>query len=317
MKKFVKSVLKITGFLATLSLINNSIKKKSDLSLVSGAHESDDLYYDSRYGKIRYRVCGDSVKPKILLLHGLVIGGSMNEFTNLTEHLISDYQVFKIDMLGFGHSDKPDISYNSYLYTTLISEFIADIVGEKVSIVANGHCADFAFMVRELNEEIVDELYLINPNGFVNETYGDIQSKIFRCVANLPIIGTTITNILSSRICMRKYLGDECYFSEELVTSSLVDNYYYNAHFNCENNKHALADVFTNFIKVDTKKKILETQKQTNIILGEYVTKYDAFKIKKELSKNENIRVDVVIQTRELVASEKADFVYEMIKESI
>lgn len=313
MKKFVKSVLKITGFLAALSFINNRIKKSSDLSIAPNSMETDNLYYESRYGKIRYRAYGYSDKPKILLVHGLVIGGSLEEYSLLADKLMKDYQVFKIDMLGFGHSDKPDISYNSYLYTTLISEFIADVIRDRVSIVANGHSADFAFMVREMNPDIIEKLYLINPEGFVNESYGSIESKVFKGIVNLPIIGTTIINILSSKLFIRKYLQEEYLYDTDLATSGIVNNYYNNAHYNCENNKHALAHVFTNFIKVDTKKRIVGTDKDTVVILGEEVKKYDVQKVKSKLDKNENIKTKIVPLTRELVASEKPKYVYDII----
>ncbi len=313
MKKFIKSILKITGFLATLSFINKKIKDISDLSQVDKLVSDTDYYYESRYGKIRYRVSGKGNSKKILLIHGLVIGGSMNEYCDLASLLSDKYEVYKIDMLGFGHSDKPDISYNSYLYTTLISEFINDVIKEPVSIVATGHSADFGFMVRHMNENIIEELYLINPNGFVNDTYGSLLSKAVKKITNLPIIGTTIINILSSRIFIKKYLKEEYFYDNDLVDSDLIDNYYYNAHYNCENNKHSLAHLFTNFIKVDTKKLLNICDKETTIILSENLIKYDAYKIKKYLYKNENNNIHIINNSREMVASEKTLDIAELI----
>lgn len=53
-------------------------------------------------------------KPKALLVHGF--GGSIDQFTKLAEALCGEFEVYALDSLGFGHSEKPPLSYNQYLW---------------------------------------------------------------------------------------------------------------------------------------------------------------------------------------------------------
>ncbi len=307
MKKLINIALKITGFLTILSLINSNIKKVADFSVVNNVLETNDLFYKSKHGNMRYRVIGktEENKPKVLLIHNLMIGGSINEFATISKALSTKYEVYKLDMLGFGHSDKPDINYNSYLYITLINDFINDVIGGKTSILATGLSADFAFIAREANESMIEKLYLINPYGFVQDNYGGLVTKAKKEIVNLPIIGTTIANIVSSRFFIKKYLMKDYYYNPILVDFEKVDNYYYNAHYKCGENKHALAHLFTHFLKVDTKQRLVKSDKKTTIILGENITKFDPYRAKEILEVNENNNIYIVPYSRELVATEK------------
>jgi hypothetical protein len=51
-----------------------------------------------------------SKKPKIFLVHGF--GGSIDQYTGLAQELASSFDVYALDSLGFGHSEKPPLSYN-------------------------------------------------------------------------------------------------------------------------------------------------------------------------------------------------------------
>ncbi len=321
MKKVVKSILKITTVLTSLNFINKTIKKSSDLSIVKDKVFTKDLFFESKHGKIRYIIEGkqsESKKSKVLLLHSLMIGGSLDEFKYLSNNLSFEFEVYKLDMLGFGHSDKPDISYNAYLYSSIINDFIDKIINDNVTVIASGASADFAFMARELNDKKIENLVLINPLGFSNTSfYGSVHTKVMKNIINLPIIGTSIANVMSSRIAIKKNLLDRCIYNPNLVTKELVNEFYYNAHYNCENNKHSLAHLFTNFLKTDIKSKIIKTEKITSIILGENCNDFDCYRIKKKIDKNENINLTIIPLSSELVAREKANELSKVIITSI
>jgi len=93
-------------------------------------------YYDSykwtnpkssqRYD-INYRVEGDSSKPPILLVHGF--GANINHFRyNFPLLVDAGYQVYAVDLLGFGGSDKPkDADYSIELWVDLLCDFVKDM----------------------------------------------------------------------------------------------------------------------------------------------------------------------------------------------
>ncbi len=320
MKKVFKSLLKVGTALTLISVVNEKIKRQNDFSLVEGAFADKDLFYESKYGNIRYKIEGktNTEKPKMLMLHELMVGGSLNEYCSLSKLFSHDYEVYRLDMLGYGHSDKPNISYNSYLYTTLINDFIKDVINDDVFILATGASADFAFSARELNEERIKKLFLINPDGVKNTSfYGGMKSKVAKMFLNLPIIGTFSLNVVSSRPLIKKYLLDNCFYNPVSVTDELVDEFFYNAHYKCEQNRFSLSHLFTNFLKINTKDKILKSEKETTIILGENCRKFESYNVKSKLESNKNNKTIIVPLSRELVTKEKPNEIYNIIIDNI
>lgn len=76
---------------------------------------------------INYRVEGDSSKPPIILVHGF--GANVNHFRyNFPLLVEAGYQVYAVDLLGFGGSDKPkDAEYSIELWVNLLCEFMKDM----------------------------------------------------------------------------------------------------------------------------------------------------------------------------------------------
>ncbi len=314
MKKAIKNVLRLATVLSAMSVVNNRIRVTNDFSEID-VTDKKELFFDSKNGKIRYRVDGAGEdKPKMLLIHSLMVGGSLNEFNVLAKNLSEDFQVYRFDMLGYGHSDKPNIKYNSYLYTTLINEFINEVINDNVFVMASGNSGDFSFLAREFDNDKIKHLFLINPNSFSNTSiYGSLKTIMSKSIIKLPIVGTFITNMLGTRPNIRKYLLDKCYFNPNAVTKAVVDEHFYNAHYNCNENKNSLAYLFANFLKVDIKNKLLVTEKETTIILGENCTDFESYDIKKQLDINRKIKTIIIPLSRELVANEKPNEIYEVI----
>ena len=75
------------------------------------------LIYKWRFGDIYYTKRGEG-KP-LLLIHDLILGSSDYEWKEIIDTLSSNYTVYTIDLLGFGRSDKPNITYTNYLYVQL------------------------------------------------------------------------------------------------------------------------------------------------------------------------------------------------------
>ena len=83
-------------------------------------------YYEWRFGKIRYIKKGSGTP--ILLIHDLTVGSSVYEFNKIIDTLSTNHEVYAIDLLGYGLSDKPNMTYTNYLYVQLIIDFIKNIV---------------------------------------------------------------------------------------------------------------------------------------------------------------------------------------------
>ena len=113
MGKKINTAIALSG-IAIFSLhIYNKIQ--FTLSTAKGLlNNSDNQYYEWRFGKIRYIKKGTG--SPLLLIHNLTPGSCSYEYKFLIDSLSKNHEVYAFDLLGYGLSDKPNITYTNYLF---------------------------------------------------------------------------------------------------------------------------------------------------------------------------------------------------------
>lgn len=149
-----------------------------------------------------------------MLVHDLTAGSSGYEFHKLADSLSEHYEVFIIDLLGYGLSDKPNMTYTGFLYIQLLTDFIKTVIGKKTDIIATGDSSSFAVMTCHNNPEVFDKLVFINPQSLYQlNLIPTRKSRTLKFFIDMPVIGTFIYNIVTSK---RSYLNlfHKYYFSD-------------------------------------------------------------------------------------------------------
>ena len=131
--KIIAAVAATTG--AVIHIINRIQFSIADKKNILERVESK--YYDWRFGKIHYTVKGNG-KP-LLLVHNLTVGSSGYEFYKIADQLSAQFEVYTMDLLGYGLSDKPDMTYTSFLYVQLLSDFIKNRLKSYLNPVTDSH----------------------------------------------------------------------------------------------------------------------------------------------------------------------------------
>ena len=108
--KLLTLLILSAGAATTTALINKAIKLSATSRNVLGEPEA--LCYKWRLGNIYYTRTG-SGKP-LLLVHDLTPASSGYEWKNLVGKLAENHTVYTIDLLGFGRSEKPNLTYTNY-----------------------------------------------------------------------------------------------------------------------------------------------------------------------------------------------------------
>lgn len=160
-----------------------------DSSLPGEAH-----LYRWKRGYIYYKVVGAAHAPPMVLLHTPELAGSAYEMLGIMASLATRYRVYAPDLLGFGLSDRPDISYTADLYTELLHDFLADVVKEPATLVASRLACNYAISVAASSPELCARLVLLSPTAL----YGH-QAGTFRLPAALA-------NALPARIIIPRWL---------------------------------------------------------------------------------------------------------------
>ena len=178
--------------------------------------------------KIRYTVAGQG-KP-LLLIHGF--GASIGHWRkNIPVLAEAGYQVFAIDLLGFGGSDKADLNYTLELWQTQIRDFWAEHINKPTVFVGNSIGALLALMLVTNHPETAAGGVLINCAGGLNHRPGDLNPVLgtvmgaFTKLISSPLTGNLIFNNIRRKSQIRRTLY-QVYCDRNAVTDELVEMLY-------------------------------------------------------------------------------------------
>lgn len=137
--------------------------------------------YRWKRGHIYYKVAGEQHAPPMVLLHTPELAGSAYEMLGIMASLATRFRVYAPDLLGFGLSDRPGISYTADTYTELLHDFLTNVVAEPATLVASRLSCNYAIAVAANSPELCTRLVLLSPAAL----YGN-QAGAFGLPAVLP-----------------------------------------------------------------------------------------------------------------------------------
>lgn len=210
-------------------------------------------YYDWTHGKIFYRTKGKKGSP-LILVHNLDNRFSSYEWDNIEHHLADEHRLYILDLPGCGRSDKPKFIYTSYLYVTMLKDFIKDVVKEPSDVVASLDSSAFCVLANSLHRDLIKNLILINPPALPKggiET--DILRSTFMKLLFLPVVGSSVYNIINIPIIKSFDIGG----------LTMADNAYVSAHLQESNGRFLLGSNINKLTEANFKNQLLEADNIT------------------------------------------------------
>ncbi|MDO5402581.1 MAG: alpha/beta fold hydrolase, partial [Eubacteriales bacterium] len=223
--------------------------------------------YQWKFGNISYIEKGNG--PALLLVHDLNSYSSSYEWNSVIDCLSKDYTVYAIDLLGCGHSEKPNITYTAYMYTQLINDFIMNVIHKRVTIVATGDSAPFVVMSSYINSLIYNNVILVNPESIKKAMKNpNKRSNIRRFLLNMPILGTMLYNIFMNRPNLEKIFSKEC-FDKGIIPIDIMNAYHENAHLSGSSAKYLFTSTQCHYTTSSISKALSESDLCIYIISGQ------------------------------------------------
>lgn len=185
--------------------------------------------YAWKHGEVAFQRLGEGAP--LVLLHSFGPGHDSEEWREVAESLAGDHEVFALDFLGWGRSEKPKIDYDDELYIQLIVDFLEDVVGHRATLVAAGLSAAYAVQAAADHPELVRALALSVPSGV--HIYGDepdLKDALVHRLLRTPILGTSALNITTSHTAIGRYLKRDVFAAADRVDAALVDRHYNSSH---------------------------------------------------------------------------------------
>lgn len=269
MKKSKKLTITLTfSLLLTLliHLINKLIFFFSTTKELLYYKNSD--FYQWRFGKIFYAKSGSGTP--LLLIHDLMSGSCSYEWDLLVKKLSQTHTVYCIDLLGCGLSEKPNITYTNYLYVQLISDFVKNVIKQKVSIIATGNSSSFIIMACYQDNQLFHDLIFINPTKISTlNQYPTKKHKLLKHCIETPILGTFLYNCAVSKL-YTKYLFHHNYFnSPSLIRNKYIIAYQEASHRSGASAKYLYASIKGHFTNVNIIHALKEINNSIYLVGGE------------------------------------------------
>lgn len=190
-------------------------------------------YWTWRGERIYYVSAGmaHSARPPLLLIHGF--GASTDHWRKNIAELSQEFQVWAIDLLGFGRAAKPAWNYSAQLWCEQLHDFITSVIGRPTVLAGNSLGGYAALCVAARYPEATAGLVLINSAGpFTDSIHPKQPSALQQGLTELVsgFLRHPIGNFLLYKFVQRKsFIRDtlkKVYIDQSAVTEQLVEEIY-------------------------------------------------------------------------------------------
>ncbi|HEY7850414.1 MAG TPA: alpha/beta fold hydrolase [Ktedonobacterales bacterium] len=234
------ATLSAAGAVGSLTLAN--WLTRAGLRTPEHALNGVEALYPWTEGTIHYTVRGRG--EPMLLLHDLPPGSSAYDYRNVFAALAERYRVFAPDLLGYGLSGRPAIHYTPQLYSTLIEDFLRQVLGatdQPAHVIVAGQSAPFAVIAAAARPQLIRSLTLIEPVGLTEpaderSSLGGAAAQVARLLLRAPLLGESAYNAVVSRWGLRRALRRRLAARSDgspgamRVSDDVIDHYYAVAH---------------------------------------------------------------------------------------
>lgn len=264
MKKNTKKVLlfssaALLGMYVYNRFVQETATKKNMLPTENGA------YFQWNQGNVFYTKAGAGTP--VLLLHDTNPECSSIEWIKVAKRLQKSHTVYTLDLLGCGLSDKPGVSYTSYMYVQMIINFIREVIKGKTDIVASNLTAPTVIMANHMDASMIGKLILVNPASMdLLDMEPTTKSKVKQTLINLPLVGTFIYNLMMNPKCIDKKFRQIFYQKQHLISSKMEDAYYEAAHLDNSNGKYLYSSLIGRYMNTNIRRAVKKMDKPIYLI---------------------------------------------------
>lgn len=170
-------------------------------------------------------------RPPLLLVHGF--GASTDHWRKNVAVLSADFEVWAIDLLGFGRSAKPNQQYSGVLWRNQIYDFITQVIQQPAVLAGNSLGGYACLCVAAYEPDSAVGLVLINSAGPFSDAPLPLKPSPFRELVG-KFIQTTLQQDWASfllfqyarqKSVIRKTL-ERVYLDQSAITDQLVEDIY-------------------------------------------------------------------------------------------
>ena len=198
----------------------------------------DGAYWQWRDYRIHYTRAGAEQaqahpeRPPLVLIHGF--GASTDHWRKNVAELKANFEVYALDLIGFGRSSKPSSGYSSELWRDQIADFITSVVGRPSVVAGNSIGGYSSLFTGATRSDAVVGVCMLNGVGSFSEQQNTSEPKnpfqqaignLIKTVVLSPLPSWVIFQFVRQRSYIRRTL-EQVYVNKSEVTDQLVEDVY-------------------------------------------------------------------------------------------
>jgi pimeloyl-ACP methyl ester carboxylesterase len=170
------------------------------------------------------RLGRDSGEP-VLMIHGIGGGSSVFQYRFTAPAVAkSGYDVYALDLLGFGKSSRPAIRYTQDLLVGQIESFLETVIQKPTVIVANSLTAAYSIRLAAERPDLVRALVLIGPTGFERLARPQNQDRVSQFNTLSGVLGDILFAVITTNNWQEYFLLD-AYRDRSSLTPEVLASY--------------------------------------------------------------------------------------------
>ena len=186
-----------------------------ETTVLPGAHSA---YVPFEDFETYYETVGPADGQPVLLVHGIGGGSSLFQYRKNAAGLAQrGYEVYALDLLGFGRSSRPPIRMTQDLHVGQLETFIETVIAEPTALVGNGLSAAYSIRLAAERPDLVEALALIAPTGYERLAREQGEARVEAFETFRGFLGNVLYTLLVAENIQEIFLLD-AYASEESLT---------------------------------------------------------------------------------------------------
>ena len=166
----------------------------------------------------RIRYIDEGKGSPVFLIHGF--GSSLEVWDDVRKQLTSTHRVIAIDLLGFGHSDRPRVDYSPQAQARRVLGIMDRLGVKKAAVVAHSWGASIALMLTLEHPERVSRLAVYNA-----WVYSDQLPALFYW-SRVKGLGEVLAWLFYAEDVEKRL--EQSFFNQDLITFKMVEDAEYN-----------------------------------------------------------------------------------------
>jgi pimeloyl-ACP methyl ester carboxylesterase len=177
----------------------------------------------NRTFEIVYDIQGQG-KP-VLLLPAFSTVSSRGEMAEIGKLLATKFQVYSLDWLGFGDSERPILDYEPVIFQQLLIDFVQATFQQPVTIIAAGHAAGYTLNLAKSYLDLLDKLVLVSPTWLGPLCAMGVAPKMrnfLRGMVRFPLLGEGLYFLNTTPAFLHFMSSRHVYVEAEKLTPELI-----------------------------------------------------------------------------------------------